>query len=229
MAKLLKISTKVYLPGATGASWKLVASRPYLIAGRMFGGSVEGALEPAPNEPDWWQWPATARVYGGELGNGAPPLVTVRVTPTMLVGKTALPTVYQGHPREITAGGESWDLSAIGEGSGPVLVTEAERIGVGAATAAANAAAGSVAAATADLNAKKAQVDAALVSTAQSLGLVLSAANTVRYTTNAARNAANPPEGTWGWAADVNNYRHRESGAWVSYDPAPGPPDTGGY
>lgn len=50
-----------------------------------------------------------------------------------------------------------------------------------------------------------------------------------RYPTNAARNAANPPNGVWGWAADHNNYRYRENGAWVSYDPAPPPPDTGEY
>jgi len=63
---------------------------------------------------------------------------------------------------------------------------------------------------------------------AQARALLLSTqdGSLLRYPTNAARNAASPADGLWGWAADVNNYRHRESGAWVSYDPAPPAPTS---
>ncbi|AWN22220.1 hypothetical protein DKM44_02360 [Deinococcus irradiatisoli] len=79
------------------------------------------------------------------------------------------------------------------------------------------------------LDTKLPLLDQSLADNEESRVLLLDAVNVVRYTTNTARNAASPPDGTWGWAADQKNYRHREGGAWVSYDPAPPPPDTGGY
>ena len=214
MAKLLKITTEVYLPGATAADWSLTypPNSPYLVAGKLAGGVTGGALEPVPDKAGWWRWPQTQTVFGGELGDGEPPLVTVRITPTLPAGKKVLPINYQGHPREITppvngTGGGTWDLSRIGAG-GPVLASEAQLI---------NLATGLT-----DLDTKKARADAdhaavtqSLADSAQTQQIVLDTVNTRQYATSAEREADAAPNGTWSITVDSNDIHRRESGVWA--------------
>ena len=128
MAKLLSISTKVHLPGATGATWSMTfpPGNPYLIAGRLAGGLIQGDLEAVPNEDGWWQFPESQKVFGGELGNLQPPLVTTRIYPQMSAGLKSVPIPFEGHPHEIddSDGNPSgtWDLSKVGGIVGPVIV-----------------------------------------------------------------------------------------------------------
>ncbi|AWN22476.1 hypothetical protein DKM44_03850 [Deinococcus irradiatisoli] len=117
------------MPSATGAKWTITypPNDPYLVAGQLAGGLMEGALVEVAGEPGWWTWDEDDQVFGAEIGDVQPPLVTVKILPTMPAGKSMLPIEYKGHPRETAE--DTWDLSRIGMG-GLVLLSEAQRLTV---------------------------------------------------------------------------------------------------
>lgn len=119
MAKLLTINTQVLLPaGATGGRVRVDYPEPYRVAAQMAGGRLSGSMTLVSGGP-WATFDAALRVYGGEVGDPVPPLVTVTITPTG-PGVQAVPIIYQGHPRD--TGGGAWNLSSLGA-VGPVLAT----------------------------------------------------------------------------------------------------------
>jgi len=167
-------------------------------------------------------------VLGSSLGQANPPTLTLIVVPSARGKSFALDVLPV--PNAPSQGADVVDVNLPPTDVGVVLPAQEVKSlddAKSGALAARDAADAAAAAANAVANSVKDQLSA----TNQSLNLVLSANNVMRYTTDAARNAANPPNGTWGWAADANNYRHRENGTWVSYDPVivPGPVDTGVY
>lgn len=132
MAKLLDVDVQVRLPAGAVASPVIVEyPEAYRVGAFAAGGDFEG-LTSVPDANGWATLKNKAgdgplRVYGGELGDTVPPLVTIRIRPRGADVRSR-EWVIEGHPRETVAG--KWDGSRIGE-VGPTLATPEQLTALG--------------------------------------------------------------------------------------------------
>lgn len=132
MGKLFPITARVLLPvGSTGGPVKVEYAGVYRDAARLAGGRYDGWAVLVEGEGQWAEYREAEdsteplKIYGPEVGDRVTSLVTVTVTPKG-PGVRGVPIISRGHPRD--TGESGWDLSAIGEGPGPTLVTEAQAL-----------------------------------------------------------------------------------------------------
>lgn len=125
MAKLLKVGLQVPDSIPENSPVEVVYPSAYYAAAVAAGGMVQGKVGAATAglRPLLSSDGGPLKVYGGELGDAKPPLVSVRVKPRA-AGVKGIDWEHSGHPRD--TGGGAWDGSKYGTVPGERMVTEAQ-------------------------------------------------------------------------------------------------------